>query len=120
MLHCAMTNALTDITALAQSAGRIRLVWVWALQWSWKTAHLAFALTLYLAKRICSAQVVAVTPGSAGVFVVQWGIGLLADAFKAAGLSEEACFQAAMSVFMCCCAASYAYFRWVKADNSPQ
>jgi MFS family permease len=56
----------------------------------------------------------------AGIFVVQWGIGLLADAFKAAGLSEVACFQAAMSVFMCCCAASYAYFRWVKADNSPQ
>ena len=56
----------------------------------------------------------------AGIFVMQWGIGLLADAFKAAGLSEEACFQAAMSVFMCCCAASYAYFRWVKADNSPQ
>ena len=56
----------------------------------------------------------------AGIFVVQWGIGLLVDAFKAAGLSEVACFQAAMSVFMCCCAASYAYFRWVKADNSPQ
>jgi predicted MFS family arabinose efflux permease len=56
----------------------------------------------------------------AGIFVVQWGIGLLVDAFKAAGLSEVACFQAAMGVFMCCCAASYAYFRWVKADNSPQ
>jgi hypothetical protein len=56
----------------------------------------------------------------AGIFVVQWGIGLLVDAFKAAGLSEAACFQAAMGVFMCCCAASYAYFRWVKADNSPQ
>ena len=56
----------------------------------------------------------------AGIFVVQWGIGLLADAFKAAGLSEVACFQAAMSVYLCCCAASYAYFRWVKVDNSPQ
>jgi len=56
----------------------------------------------------------------AGIFVVQWGIGLLVDAFKAAGLSEAACFQAAMGVFMCCCAASYGYFRWVKADNSPQ
>ncbi len=56
----------------------------------------------------------------AGIFVVQWGIGLLVDAFKAAGLGEVACFQAAMGVFMCCCAASYAYFRWVKADNSPQ
>ena len=56
----------------------------------------------------------------AGIFVMQWGIGLLVDAFKAGGMSEVACFQAAMSVFMCCCAASYAYFRWVKADNSPQ
>jgi MFS family permease len=56
----------------------------------------------------------------AGIFVVQWGIGLLVDAFKASGLSEVACFQAAMSVYLCCCAASYAYFRWVKADNSPQ
>ena len=56
----------------------------------------------------------------AGIFVMQWGIGLLVDAFKAAGLSEVACFQAAMGVVMCCCAASYAYFRWVKADNSPQ
>jgi MFS family permease len=56
----------------------------------------------------------------AGIFVVQWGIGLLVDAFKAAGLGEVASFQAAMSILLCCCAASYAYFLWVKADNSPQ
>jgi MFS family permease len=56
----------------------------------------------------------------AGVFVVQWGIGLLIDAFKAAGMSEIASFQGAMGVFLCCCMASYAYFLGVEADNSPQ
>jgi MFS family permease len=55
-----------------------------------------------------------------GVFVVQWGIGLLIDAFRAAGLAEVASFQAAFAVFLCCCIASYAYFLSVSADNSPQ
>ncbi len=55
-----------------------------------------------------------------GVFVVQWGIGLLIDAFKAAGLTDVASFQAAFGVFLCCCIASYAYFLSVSADNSPQ
>jgi MFS family permease len=56
----------------------------------------------------------------AGVFVVQWGIGLLVDAFKALGLSEVASFQASTGVFLCCCLASYAWFLRGKADNSPQ
>jgi MFS family permease len=54
-----------------------------------------------------------------GVFVVQWGIGLLIDGFKAVGLSEVASFQAALSVFLCCAMASYAWFLRGKADNSP-
>lgn len=53
-----------------------------------------------------------------GVFAVQWGIGLLIDAFAAAGQSPIASFQAAMLVFLCCCIASYGYFVRVKADNS--
>jgi MFS family permease len=53
-----------------------------------------------------------------GVFVVQWGIGLLIDAFKALGVSEIASFQAAMGVFLCCSLASYAWFIIGKADNS--
>jgi len=56
----------------------------------------------------------------AGIFVVQWGIGLMVDAFKAAGVGEVVSFQAAMGILLCCCTASYAYFLWVKADNSPQ
>ena len=53
----------------------------------------------------------------AGVFVVQWGIGLLVDAFAGVGLAQVASFQAAMAVFLCCCIASYGYFLSVKVDN---
>ncbi len=53
----------------------------------------------------------------AGVFVVQWGIGLLIDAFKALGAAEPAAYQAAVSVFLACCVASYAYFLWAKPHN---
>jgi len=54
----------------------------------------------------------------AGVFVVQWGIGLLIDVFAALGLGTVASFQAAMAVLLCCCIASYGYFLSVRADNS--
>ncbi|EJL83732.1 arabinose efflux permease family protein [Polaromonas sp. CF318] len=54
----------------------------------------------------------------AGVFVVQWGIGLLIDVFAALGLGTLASFQAAMGVLLCCCIASYGYFLSVRADNS--
>ncbi|MGH8856887.1 MAG: MFS transporter [Polaromonas sp.] len=55
----------------------------------------------------------------AGVFVVQWSIGLLIDAFAGMGLGQVASFQAAMTLFLCCGIASYGYFLSVKADNSP-
>ena len=56
----------------------------------------------------------------AGVFVVQWSLGLLIDGFAGLELSPVAGFQAAMAVFLCCCMAAYAYFLSVKADNSTQ
>jgi predicted MFS family arabinose efflux permease len=46
----------------------------------------------------------------AGVFAVQWGIGLLIDGLKALGWQEIAAFQGAMGVFLACCLASYMYF----------
>jgi MFS family permease len=52
-----------------------------------------------------------------GIFVVQWGIGLLIDAFSAMGLAQIASFQLAMAVFLCCCIAAYGYFLSVNADN---
>ena len=54
-----------------------------------------------------------------GVFTVQWGIGLLVDAFAALGLAQVASFQAAFSVFLACCVGAYIYFLRVK-DNSKQ
>lgn len=45
-----------------------------------------------------------------GVFVVQWGMGLMIDAFKAYGLTEPMAFQSAMAVYFVCCLAAYAYF----------
>ena len=55
----------------------------------------------------------------AGVFVIQWGIGLLIDGFQAAGLAEVASFRAAMAVFLGCSVMSYGYFMLAK-DNSPE
>ena len=45
-----------------------------------------------------------------GVFVVQWGIGLLVDAFQHAGTGEVDAFRAAFGVLLAAYAASYAYF----------
>jgi hypothetical protein len=46
----------------------------------------------------------------AGVFVVQWGIGLAVDAFSAAGMDTVASFQAAMGLFLACNAGAYVWF----------
>ncbi|MGE0330612.1 MAG: MFS transporter [Ramlibacter sp.] len=55
----------------------------------------------------------------AGVFVVQWGIGLLVDAFGAAGMDTVEAFRAAMAVFLACSMASYGYFLLARPDNRP-
>lgn len=55
-----------------------------------------------------------------GVFIVQWGIGLLVDAFAALGLARIASFQASFGVYLCCSIAAYAYFLRTKVDNSKQ
>ena len=56
----------------------------------------------------------------AGVFIAQWGLGLLIDVFAGLGLTQVERFQAAMAVYLCCCIAAYGYFAWLKADNSVQ
>jgi MFS family permease len=55
----------------------------------------------------------------AGVFVIQWGIGLLIDGFSAAGMGPIGSFRAALAVFAACCVMSYGYFLLAK-DNSRQ
>ena len=46
----------------------------------------------------------------AGVFVVQWGIGLLIDLFKAQGLGTVDAFRAAFALFFICSLAAYLRF----------
>ena len=53
----------------------------------------------------------------AGVFVVQWGIGLLIDGFAAMGWVGVQPFQGAMGVYLMICIACYAYFLSVRAHN---
>ena len=55
-----------------------------------------------------------------GVFMMQWGIGLLVDGFAALGLSEVDTFRAAMGVFLALCLASYGYFLAGKSHNPAQ
>lgn len=54
-----------------------------------------------------------------GVFVVQWGIGLAVDGFKALGWGEVQSFQAAMAVFLLCSMLAYGYFLRTKSHNQP-
>lgn len=56
----------------------------------------------------------------AGVFVMQWGIGLLIDLFQALGLAQIAAFQGAWSVFLACCIGAYLYFVAARPDNQKQ
>ena len=53
----------------------------------------------------------------AGVFVMQWGIGLGVDLFRAAGLPEAAAFQSALGLFALGCLAAYGHFMAAKPDN---
>jgi MFS family permease len=57
-----------------------------------------------------------------GVFVVQWGMGLLIDSFKGLGLDTPAAFRAALGVFLLCCVAGYLRFvldnRAVSTDSA--
>jgi hypothetical protein len=61
----------------------------------------------------------------AGVFVLQWGIGLLVDAFRALGADESVAFRAAFTAHGVCAALAYLWYAWaaprqatvVPADN---
>jgi MFS family permease len=55
----------------------------------------------------------------AGVFLLQWGIGLLIDAFRAAGMGEIASFRSAMAVFLGCSVIAYGHFVLAKDNPRP-
>ena len=52
-----------------------------------------------------------------GIFVVQWGFGLLVDLLKQIGWSNEQAYQGAMGTFAFFCIISYLYFLHNKVDN---
>lgn len=52
-----------------------------------------------------------------GIFVVQWGLGLLIDGLRAFGMPERVAFQVAMTLFLLCCVGSYVYFLTTKSHN---
>jgi predicted MFS family arabinose efflux permease len=54
----------------------------------------------------------------AGVFVMQWGIGLLVDAFTALGWTTVAAFRGAMGAFLATCVFGYGWFLRQKDNRS--
>jgi predicted MFS family arabinose efflux permease len=55
-----------------------------------------------------------------GVFVVQWGIGLLVDGFRRSGWGDVAAFRGAFGVFLATSILSYAWFLWSRSHNRRQ
>jgi len=53
----------------------------------------------------------------AGIFTVQWGIGLALDGFKSLGLTEIRAFQFSMGIFLLCSISAYVHFLVVKSHN---
>ena len=54
-----------------------------------------------------------------GVFVVQWGIGLLVDALGALGWAPVSSFQGAFAIYLGCCVAAHVWFVVTKPHNHP-
>ena len=52
-----------------------------------------------------------------GVFVIQWGIGLMIDALMVMGSPQRVAFQLAFATLLACCAASYVYFLFSASHN---
>jgi MFS family permease len=54
----------------------------------------------------------------AGVFALQWGIGLLLDALRGAGFTTLGAFRASFGLFLGACLASFLWARW-RSNRSP-
>jgi MFS family permease len=49
-----------------------------------------------------------------GIFVVQWGMGLMIEGFKRLWGDEALAFQASFGIFGLCCLAAYLHFLWAR------
>ena len=55
-----------------------------------------------------------------GVFVIQWGIGLMIDGLMLLGANPVLAFQIAFTAFLACCVASYLRFLRTPGHNRPR
>ena len=107
---------IADYAILTWAAGFLGLYCVACTFASLAQPAVGMAFPAALAGRALSAYNLVIF---AGVFVIQWGIGLLIDGFKALGFSEVRSFQAAFAIFLACSVASYAHFLISKSHNKP-
>ena len=98
---------------LALALGQAATAWVWALFCvastfvSLSQPAVGQAFPAALAGRALSAYNLAIF---AGVFALQWGIGLGIDFLRAAGWSELSAFRGAFALLALCCGVSYLWF----------
>jgi MFS family permease len=75
---------------------------------------IGMAFTVELAGRALSAYNLVIF---AGVFAVQWGVGLLIDGFRASGWSQANAYQGALAICLVLNLFSYVYFLTAKRHN---
>lgn len=112
-LHFVVLGALVALGADA-GAGMLALYCVTSTVVSLAQPAVGMVFPASLAGRALSAYNLVIF---VGVFVMQWGIGLLVDRFRGAGLGEVDAFRAAFGAFLVACLLSYAYFLWAKSHN---
>jgi len=105
--------------ALADAAGALHWA-LWCVACTFASVSqpaVGAAFPAHLAGRALSAFNLVIF---AGVFCVQWGIGLLIDGLRAMGLADVDAFRLAFAIFGVCCVGAYAWFllpRRAGADN---
>jgi predicted MFS family arabinose efflux permease len=95
--------------ALAEGAGAVHWA-LWCVACTFTSVSqpaVGAAFPAHLAGRALSAYNLVIF---AGVFCVQWGIGLLIDALRAWGLADADAFRVAFATFGVCCVGAYAWF----------
>jgi MFS family permease len=106
---------IASVTALPMMAGVLWALYCMSCSFvSLAQPAVGMAFAPALAGRALSAYNLVIF---AGVFVVQWGIGLAVDGFKLLGLTESGAFQSAMTAFLLCSVMSYVYFLSAKSHN---
>lgn len=103
------------VLATAVAVGPAATAWVWGLFCVGSTVislsqpAIGQAFPAALAGRALSAYNLMIF---GGVFVVQWGIGLLIDGLRRAGLDAVSAYRGAFALFAIACALSYLWFLW--------